>query len=110
MNHFRSIIFVLFIGTVSTACDAQTNKVSSEYSKTECTANIRHNAPEKHIFFYTRDRKVLDGKVDRIPFSSRHFKGDGKLYYRGPRYTFVPEEYLVNMSEGCKLLPQSTLD
>ena len=110
MKQCRNIIAGVLIGAVSAACHAQTNKVISNYSKTKCTANIRNDAPRKHIFFSMRDGKVLDGRVDKIQFSSRNFKTDRKLYYRGPRYTWVPEEYLVNMSEGCKLLPESILD
>ena len=110
MNQYRNIIAGVLIGTISAACNAQTNKVISDYSKTKCTANIRNDAPRKHMFFSMRDGKVLDGRVDKIPFSSRNFKTDGKLYYRGPRYTWVQEEYLVNMSKGCKSLSESILD
>ena len=30
---------------------------------------------------------------------------DGQLYYEGPRYSFIAEKHLENMSEGCKTLP-----
>ena len=110
MNHLQNVIAGVLIGTISVACHAEANKVISDSSNTKCTANMRHDAPRKHLFFSMRDGKVLNGRVDKIPFSSRNFKTDGKLYYRGPRYTWVPEEYLVNMSVGCKSLSESILD
>lgn len=104
MNYSSLVIAGVSFAAISGGCHAQVNQVGSIHSKTECTANTRDGA--QHTVFQTRDGKMLNGINDRITFMHRNFKSDGKLYYLGPRYVWVSEMDLVNMSEGCKLLTE----
>ena len=62
---------------------------------TECTANIKSDAPARFI--------QMNQYYDSISFEARAFK-NGILYYLGPRFNWVPEHALRNLSEGCKYL------
>ncbi len=61
----------------------------------ECTANIKSDAPAEF--------SLMNQYYDPIPFKARAFK-NGTLYYLGPRFHWVPEDALRNLSEGCKYL------
>ncbi len=92
------------IGIAAPISPASINEVAHAYSKQDCTANLKHNAPEEFFRYYMRGKTLLTPE-DRVTFTSRGFMND-QLYYEGPRYSFISEEYLQNMSEGCKSLPK----
>jgi len=80
----------------------------------DCTANLKQGAPEEFLNYYNTNKTFLtpEGPIGfhsrtlgRIKFYSRVFMHDGQLYYEGPRYSFIAEKHLENMSEGCKTLP-----
>ena len=73
-------------------------------TKNNCTAKLKHNAPEEFFSYYKREKALLTPE-DLVTFYSRTFMDDGQLYYEGPRYSFIAEKHLKNISEGCKTLP-----
>ena len=70
----------------------------------DCTANLKQDAPREFFSYYKRGNTLLTTE-DLVTFYSRAFMDNDQLYYEGPRYSFIAEKHLENMSEGCKTLP-----